>query len=382
MSLRSFRLVLFAAATVLLTPSVASAAWTVPPTPNPDGAHITSLVAVDCSSAHSCMAVGFAIGPAPGQATTVAEQWDGSSWQIVPTPNPPGATNSSLDGISCPWRNVCLAVGRSGSSTTSVPLVELWNGTSWSIQPSPAVPRGTLTDIDCSGLLSCTAVGYAFIGTSANIGTLAERWDGTGWHVQSTPNANGAGRSSLYGVSCPLRRTCTAVGLSTAGSVDSPLVERWSGRVNAWRLQAAPKPAGAEGADLSGVSCPDARVCMSVGASSAHLGPRSVLAERRIGSTWSILPISDPPQGSFPSTGLSEVSCPARNACHATGTSESGLIAERFDGASWLREPVPVAPSVPFLPGVSCPSRFFCMAVGGWDNNEGVGGTLAARWTP
>jgi hypothetical protein len=323
------------------------------------------------------MAVGYAHGPTPpGQATTLAERWDGTSWQIVPTPNPPGATNSSLDGISCPRRNVCFAVGRSGSSTTSVPLVELWNGTSWSIQQSPVIRGGTLTDIDCSGIRACTAVGYG------NVGTLAERWNGTGWNVQSTPIATGAERSSLYGVSCPLRRTCTAVGLTTTGGVDTPLVERWFGRVNAWGVQAAPTPAGAEGADLFGVSCPDARVCMAVGASRAHMGPASVLAERRIGSTWSILPISDPPQGIFPGTGLGAVSCPARRACHATGTSESGLIAERFNGARWHREPLPAAPSAAFLPGLSCPSRRFCMAVGGLLNMENVGATLAAKWTP
>jgi hypothetical protein len=41
-------------------------------------------------------------------------------------------------------------------------LIELWNGTSWSIQPSPDVPDGTLQGISCSGLLACTAVGSVY----------------------------------------------------------------------------------------------------------------------------------------------------------------------------------------------------------------------------
>src|SRR6185295_939172 len=142
--LRPFVLSLVAALGLLLAPSAASAAWTVTPTPNVIGANDTSLNAVDCTAGNSCMAVGNALFPAgfklPTPSATVAERWDGTSWQIVPTPNPPGSTYSLLNGISCPGRNVCFAVGSSDSG----PLIELWNGTSWSIQPSPDVPNGRL----------------------------------------------------------------------------------------------------------------------------------------------------------------------------------------------------------------------------------------------
>ena len=100
---------------MLLTPSVASAAWTVPPTPNVPGANETSLNAVDCTSANSCMAVGNAVTQTGFKSrpivTTVAERWDGTTWQLMPTPNPPGANLSMLSGISCPRPNVCFAVG-------------------------------------------------------------------------------------------------------------------------------------------------------------------------------------------------------------------------------------------------------------------------------
>ena len=58
-------------------------------------------------------------------------------------------------------------------------------------------------------------------------------------------------------------------------------------------------------------------------------------------------------------------------------------IAERFDGASWQLESTPERkpPLLPVLGGVSCPSRLFCMAVGGY-NRSFSGGTLAAKWTP
>jgi hypothetical protein len=384
MSLRSVNLVLIATAALLFTPSAALAAWTVPPTPNVADASSTNLSAVDCSSANSCMAVGHArsLGGGTLSEVTVAERWDGASWQIVPTPNPPGSTFTSLNGVSCPRANVCFAVGTGG-------LVELWNGTSWSIQPTPDVGGGELDGVSCSGVLACTAVGCSGALACTPVGagaldTLAERWDGTGWKVQSTPNAAGAQSSALAAVSCPLRRTCTAVGQSVTGGVISPLVERWFGRVNSWGLQDAPTPAGAESASFAGVSCPDGPVCLAVGSSQFPGDGPAVMAERRVGPNWSVLPTPPVPMPDSQSE-LLGVSCPVRRDCRSTGWhsgSQLVPIAEHFDGTTWQLESIPgPQPPFPFLAGVSCPNRLFCMAVGGW-NIRSLGGTLSAKWTP
>jgi hypothetical protein len=42
---------------------------------------------------------------------TLAERWNGSGWEIQPTPNPAGATDLNLAGVSCPTRRACTAVG-------------------------------------------------------------------------------------------------------------------------------------------------------------------------------------------------------------------------------------------------------------------------------
>lgn len=403
---------LVASVALLLTPSAASAAWTVPPTPNVAGADDTSLNAVDCSSAISCIAVGDAVFPPTGFkerpiTTTVAERWDGTSWQLMPTPNPSGTNLSLLSGISCPWRNVCFAVGqwRMGSTDPleppgiTRPLVEVWNGTSWSIQRSPDVTNGWLSSVSCSGLLACTAVGTEYDQTSFN--PLAERWDGRGWHVQSTPNPTVSEEDELLGVSCPLRRTCTAVGFSRASvpngnglTTTSPLVMRWFGRVDSWGLQTAPTPPGAGDTGLAGISCPDGRVCFAVGDSrNATSHSTTTLAERLVGSRWSVMPTPNP--GPFLSVfglifqaQLFSVSCPGRSACHAVGngldsTGDLVLIDERFDGASWQLESIPYSGGIPHLDGVSCPSRLFCMAVGHNEDINGLqGATAAAKWTP
>ena len=111
------------------------------------------------------MAVGdvdFGTGT-PLSSAPVIEHWDGTSWQMMPTPD----TFGGLTGISCPRPNVCFAVGGPN---------ELWDGTSWSIQ-ARIRRKAALEDVSCSGLLACTAVGLR--SENGSLFTYAERWDGT-----------------------------------------------------------------------------------------------------------------------------------------------------------------------------------------------------------
>jgi hypothetical protein len=370
-----------ALAAAIAAPS-ASAAWTVPSTPNVDGANLSTLSAVDCTSATDCVAVGHA--DTGGSRSTLAAHWNGTSWTITPTPNPAGSTLSSLNGVSCPRAGVCFAVGGSSSG----PLVELWNGVSWTILPSESVAGGELDAVSCSGLLACTAVGQYADGSSRL--TLAERWDATGWHVQSTPNVAGAEINHLTGVSCPVKRTCTAVGRSTANETTAPIAARWFGRIDVWGLQAAPKPVGAQSARLAAVSCSAPLPCFATGNYATAASPTAssvtrTLAERRVGSTWSVVPTPTPEQGAGDQSSLFGVSCPTERFCKSVGTSTTLAgpiaIAEGFDGATWQLEPVPITGFFPVLVGVSCPTRRFCMAVGG-NSFRFSGTTLSARWTP
>ena len=370
-----------ALASAIAAPS-ASAAWTAPSTPNAEGANLSTLSAVDCTSATDCVAVGHA--DTGGSRSTLAAHWNGTSWTITPTPNPAGSTLSSLNGVSCPRAGVCFAVGGSSSG----PLVELWNGVSWTILPSESVAGGELDAVSCSGLLACTAVGQYADGSSRL--TLAERWDATGWHVQSTPNVAGAEINHLTGVSCPVKRTCTAVGRSTANETTAPIAARWFGRIDVWGLQAAPKPVGAQSARLAAVSCSAPLPCFATGNYATAASPTAssvtrTLAERRAGSTWSVVSTPNPEPGAGDQSSLFGVSCPTERFCKAVGTSTTLAgpiaIAESFDGATWQLEPVPITGFFPVLNGVSCPTRRFCMAVGG-NSFRFSGTTLSARWTP
>jgi hypothetical protein len=50
------------------------------------------------------------VGSYNTEAKILVESWDGSSWSVVPTPNP-GAADHVLNGVSCVSPGFCMAAG-------------------------------------------------------------------------------------------------------------------------------------------------------------------------------------------------------------------------------------------------------------------------------
>jgi hypothetical protein len=249
--------------------------------------------------------------PSGGIQVTLAERWDGARWAVQPTPNPTGATYSLLNGVSCTAASACTAVGYFNNSvSTLLTLAERWDGTGWSIQPIPSVPGATgssLNGVSCATPSACTAVGSS-TGRGGIEVTLAEHWDGTSWSVQRTPNPRGAVQSTLYGVSCTSSTACTAVGeYLTSSAHGGTLAERWDGV--RWTIQATPNPPDGS---LNGVSCMSAAACTAVGSTG------KTLAERWDGTSWAIQSTPNP-IGKTDSYYLGGVSCTATSACTAVG---------------------------------------------------------------
>jgi hypothetical protein len=167
----------------------------------------------------------------PGAATFV-ESWNGSEWSIVPSPTPSGDT-AYLDSVSCIATDNCTAVGSSNNGT--VTLVESWNGTAWSIvsSPNPSGALSTLNGISCLSSSYCTAVGSS--SPSANPPapqTLVETWNGTDWALTPSPDVEGSSNNTLAALACLDSVGCTAVGYDGNGNIDDqsnlssqPLVE-------------------------------------------------------------------------------------------------------------------------------------------------------------
>lgn len=108
---------------------------------------------------------------------SLIEQWGGTSWKIVANPNP-GSSYNSLNGVTALSATSVWAVGyannRSGNPAT---LIEQWDGTSWTIVSSPnsSSPYNSLiavTSLPHRGLMS--AVGYRYDPSTQVTQTLVE----------------------------------------------------------------------------------------------------------------------------------------------------------------------------------------------------------------
>jgi hypothetical protein len=323
------------------------------------------LLAVSCPNARMCMAVGGAL----------TERWNGKRWAIKPFPLPAGAIGGGLDGVSCTSARKCTAVGDADiSGIGSETLAERWNGTRWAIQSSPS--EGTegnpFAGVSCASATACTAVGIANEDPSTGaVSTLAEHWDGTAWTIQPTPPP--VGGSVLAGVSCTSPPACTAVGYDNVQADDGPLplALHWNG--TQWAGQRGPSDATTS---LSGVSCTSRKACIAVGEDPA-VGP---MAWRWNGTRW----IRQTIGGSDPLNGVSCSSrrrCTAVGSFDQ-GIPEGTSVAERWNGHRWrtqrIREPAGTSGNV--LLAISCSSRRRCTAVGYDLTTSGNTLTLAERW--
>lgn len=220
----------------------------------------SDMGAVSCAGtgAGGCVAVGSA------QGTPVFATWDGRSWHTGTMRMPPSpAYDVNVFGVSCAAADNCVAVGGYSNEMAARPnpdlrnetLAEQWDGRAWRVLPAVNVSHDNgLTAVSCAAPDDCTAVGE---NASA---PLAEHWDGQTWRVERVPTVSSVGNLELTGVSCPAAGWCVAAGTYQA----QPVAATWDGR--RWRLTLLPQPQpGSDYVQVSGISCADTRVCVTVG---------------------------------------------------------------------------------------------------------------------
>src|SRR5207253_5039876 len=116
----------------------------------------------------------------------------GTSWSVVPSPNTdPGQSNFFL-GVACVSASDCWAAGRYNAGNFYQTLVDHWDGTSWTIVPSPssAVQDSLFNAVGCASTSECWAVGYynELRGGASVSQSLIEQWDGTSWTTVTAPD--------------------------------------------------------------------------------------------------------------------------------------------------------------------------------------------------
>jgi hypothetical protein len=150
--------------------------WLVVGSPNTSSTKDNALVSVACGSESECWAVGYYVDDG-GHHQALIERWDGYSWIIVSSPSN-GTQENQLNGVTCALASDCWAVGSYVNGIgISQTLIEQWNGSSWEIVSSPntsSTHHNRLNSATCVSESDCWAVGSSDDTGAAQ--TLIEHW--------------------------------------------------------------------------------------------------------------------------------------------------------------------------------------------------------------
>ena len=306
-------------------------AWAAAATPKRNGA----LSSVWCVGKAQCFAVGH--HTSGGVTHALAEVWNGTEWDAVAAPDDPNGTSTSLEAVTCRTARDCMATGSWGQTgSPRHTLAEHWNGWTWTIVTTPDPPLrvsgNDLPAVACTLSTRCVATGVRGRGSFGSH-AFALTWTGASWQRATAPTPGGSSaNSTLTGVSCSATTTdlCMSVGMVAVHGVARPLAEKWTG--GAWH-QGHPRHRAA-GDQLNDVACVSHSRCLAIGNSASG----RTLAETWNEHGWKI-DDSGGPAGRFDD--LQSISCGAVEHCLAVGFSEqtsSGAVhplTEQWTGSAW-----------------------------------------------
>ena len=180
-----------------------------------------------------------------GVFETLAEHWDGSTWSVVPTPDP-GWAGNHLYGVYAVSPDDIWAVGQElTGSTPDQPLVEHWNGSYWSVVH---VPGAGSPDVLLDGVTGASdgqlwAVGEADSPAGGGQPLIEHYAPGSGWQAETLPAVpDKANWSNLYGVATN-GTTVYAVGTYVDPATDNNnALVLSSVKGGPWTIDGAPDP--------------------------------------------------------------------------------------------------------------------------------------------
>ena len=367
--------------------------WSIVPSANVSGSIADRLLAVTCTSASDCWAVGVSFVPSgvSSKAQTLIERWDGASWTIVSSPNPPGSEPENyLNAVTCRSSSDCWAVGYATPAGQFQPLIEHWDGSAWSVVNSPSTGPGEysmLFGVACISAADCRAVGYHWPAPPANgiPQTLIQRWDDSSWAVVSSPNSFISKGNELTSVACLSASDCWAVGYYLKNfNPFQTLIEHWDGV--SWTIVNSPNNNATDSNFLTSVACVSESDCWAVGYSFNNVNAFRVLFLHWDGNSWTIVASPGDPPGN-----LSSVTCTSASNCWAVGYVGVGAqsvgttqtVTMHWDGNSWtvVPSPNPESAGSNLLLGVNCASASDCWAVGYYSAaTPRMFRTLIERW--
>jgi hypothetical protein len=273
--------------------ATAFTSWSVAATPSP-GNYGSLLNGIAARSATDVWAVGATATSTSNQP--LVEHFNGTSWSSVPAPNPVAGcldgniqwTGNTLKGVSATSSTDAWAVGH--TCYTAQTLVDHWNGTAWRIVPSPSFTTGgdgVQNTLNATVALSAGNAWAAGMHTASNgaLLTLVEHWNGTSWTVVASPSPSSTA-NVLNGIAATGTSDIWAVGYQN-GSASQPLIEHWNG--SAWSV--VPSPARPAGSVLNAVTAISATDAWAVGTQPQPTTHATLtLVEHWNGTSWSVVP--------------------------------------------------------------------------------------------
>ena len=259
-------------------------AWTVVSSPSP-GSDRNALQALAAVSSADVWAVGYWTNTG-GASQTLAEHWNGSAWAVVPSPDL-GTAGNEFEDVAAVAADDVWAVGATVAHGFDAPLIAHWTGAAWQVVPSP--PVGTdgsaLEAVAARASDDVWAVGFSANGSST-YQTLTEHWDGSAWTVVPSPSA-GTRDNVLTGVAALAPDDVWAVGsYPAANGAALTLTEHWDG--SAWTIVPSPN-VGSTGSTLARVAALAPGDVWAVGYYQTPGDAYQPLAEHWDGSAWSVV---------------------------------------------------------------------------------------------
>jgi hypothetical protein len=309
------------------------------------------LISVSALSSNDVWAVGSGANPLlGGRFITEVAHWDGTRMRIVPSPSPDPQGNYLVSVAAVSESNV-WAVGYTDHGA----LTEQWNGSRWSVVPTPLTSDGDqLRAISADSPSDVWAVGSMVIGSGA---VFAGRipailhWNGSAWALVqgATPGDSLSGDrpySALYAVTAVAPDDVWATGDEMAGqtpALQRPIVERWDGAT--WHAE--PAPYTSHRAVIVGLSATKQVVWITAWSDQLPTTPSEpspVVAMRWNGAGWDAAPPPPPDLKNI-------VMRPGTAQVWLTGTYGPNLAA-RLNGYTWTKPLTkPALKQVNWLPG-------------------------------
>ena len=339
------------------------------PSPNPFGNTLNAVAALSTTDA---WAVGYKNDNNLNESRTLTMHWDGNTWKVIPSPNPgsiPSCNNANtgnvINAISAVATDDVWAVGFSFTCTSAdlIPMALHWNGTKWNVAPTPALlttGNSAFNGITAISSKDIYAVGYQPASNGAVL-TLVEHWDGNTWTVVPTPNGNNTG-NVLFAVTAISSTDIWAVGDKVAPNVAiKTLTMHFDG--NAWTIIPSPNPVltgfltANELLSVQAVSTSDVTAVGRV--RDGNNLDTVTLVEHWDGTRWKVIPSPNQGQSIGDFNSLQSVTAVSGTDLYAAGffataatNGQQETMVQHFDGHSWTIIPSPTKGLAQQLNGV------------------------------